>query len=321
MRYRISPEATFRVRARKVEAKVGQYELSLSRAFYSAVLAFSEPLSIAEAHSGLGGPVTRAQFAAALRPLIEHGLLKPERPPRRERTLRDLLNPAVWTPTVERKVKKRLHQGAACVLRDAFLPSFARRLAEALESTDAWRPGEVMAPFFGYKLHLIENPALFPPELAEAERVLGNDGSRRYVEELSGANCRGPISLTASLYLPGDYSLPHMDRSADRSLTFLWYLTRRWSSSWGGQLFWCPTGQFFMPTFNTLILFRTSNLAPHLVCPVSPKATGRRLTVNGWWTTDRPLKITEGHRIEARRADWYYGKELKVISPHAFVIP
>jgi Rps23 Pro-64 3,4-dihydroxylase Tpa1-like proline 4-hydroxylase len=63
----------------------------------------------------------------------------------------------------------------------------------------------------------------------------------------------------------------------------IWYLTKDWRREWGGSLFWCPTGQYVSPGFNVLVMFSAVPSNLHFVCPVSPAAAAKRLTINGFW--------------------------------------
>src|SRR5262249_33374978 len=89
----------------------------------------------------------------------------------------------------------------------------------------------------------------------------------------------------------GEYALPHDDSTgtASRAVAYIWYLTKEWRQEWGGALFWCPTGQYICPRFNMLVMFIVTPSNMHLICPVAPAATGKRLTINGFWCrSERP---------------------------------
>jgi hypothetical protein len=320
-RYLLSPRATFQVQRDQVRASLGQVTLLIPRRLYAVVLAFAEPSTIAAVRREHAAGISLAQFSGALQPLIDNGHLQRERSGADPVTLLDRLNPAVWKPRgfVER-LTRQLRAGQACVIRDAFRPAYARRIADDLASAPGWSPSEKWGPFFGYKAHGLDNPELFPESFRQLRSLFDSPATKRTVEAWTGVACQGPVRMAGSLYLPGDYALPHQDRAEGRRVSFIWYLTRGWSSSWGGQLFWCPTGQFLMPTFNMLVLFRTSNRSQHLVCPVAPTAAGHRLTVNGWWTTDRPSRVSDDDRRAKRQSDWVYGKPLKKVAPNLFVI-
>ena len=89
--------------------------------------------------------------------------------------------------------------------------------------------------------------------------------------------------MTASWYQPGDFSLPHTDGHVERSVAFVWHLTKDWDDTWGGQLAWCRNGAAVYPRYNSLSLFNVSDTSLHFVAAVSRRATGKRLGVNGWW--------------------------------------
>ena len=43
------------------------------------------------------------------------------------------------------------------------------------------------------------------------------------------------------------------------------------------------SGQYVAPRFNVLTIFKVLPSNLHLICPVAPSATGKRLTINGFW--------------------------------------
>jgi Rps23 Pro-64 3,4-dihydroxylase Tpa1-like proline 4-hydroxylase len=105
---------------------------------------------------------------------------------------------------------------------------------------------------------------------------------------VTGRSCPGPIEFGVTRYLPGEYTLPHSDASAlGREVAFLWYLTPDWSPKWGGELYFCDDWRCVRPAFNALVLFLVTPQSRHFVAPVSPFATGKRMTVTGWWMRAR----------------------------------
>ena len=124
------------------------------------------------------------------------------------------------------------------------------------------------------------------------------------------------------MYLPGDHSLPHRDFGGNRSVAFVWHLTRQWQSEWGGHLYWCPSGTSIAPLFNCLILFNVAASSLHLVTAVSPYARGKRLAVSGWWTSlaqlDDDVPSPEGEPPAI--SDARYGLAHEALSPDARIL-
>ena len=159
----------------------------------------------------------------------------------------------------------------------------------SLDDCTAWRVHENYAERFSYQHHNIYHPEDFPEDLARCSRIFDSPDSKAWATRVSGRECKGPTSISASWYLPGDHSLPHSDNVTTgahyiRQLAFVWHLSKDWRPEWGGALYWCPTAAYQRSAFNTLYLFNVTPESMHFVTHVSPYARGKRLTVNGWWT-------------------------------------
>lgn len=75
-------------------------------------------------------------------------------------------------------------------------------------------------------------------------------------------------------------------RIGQRTVAYIWHLSKDWKPEWGGGLYWAqdPHAVATYPaSFNTLVLFSVSTKSSHFVTTVSPHATSQRLTFNGWW--------------------------------------
>jgi hypothetical protein len=224
---------------------------------------------------------------------------------------------------LRRGLAAALKQGKLCVIRDAFAEGFADGVAEALQSDGGWRScRDLDQPFFHYSHHVLGDPEEYGGELLRCFQIFASERTRAFMTRLCGVDCGGEAAFGASLYLPGDYLLPHSGQGGSRSVAYMWYLSRDWDVRWGGHLFWCPTGTHVKPTFNTLVLFRVSAQTMHLVCPVSPFAQSRGLAVNGWWTRSHPRQGRQQEaRPGARDADWVWsrGAPATELAPGVFV--
>jgi hypothetical protein len=202
-----------------------------------------------------------------------------------ELPLKSLLHPATFADrALLAQVGRALAEGRAVVIPNAFDEAFAERTGASLEETTRWQPHEKLtSPFFHFRHHNLYDEAHFTAEMRECRRAFDATETKRLLTQVSGIDCSGPLSISASLYLPGDYSLPHTDAMAWRSLAYVWYLTKDWHPDWGGHFVWCPTGAIVNPTFNSLALFPVNETSLHFVAPIAPHARGRRMAVNGWW--------------------------------------
>lgn len=186
-------------------------------------------------------------------------------------------------------VGRALAAGRLVVVRDAFHAAFADRMHRALDTCSKWRAYEAFEDDFHYHHHNLYDERDYPPDLGWCSRVFGSLATKALATRLSGRNCDGPTTFSASWYLPGDHSLPHTDAvarsaTANRQVAFVWHLAKDWRREWGGALFWCPQGRYLPPQFNSLVLFNVGPDTSHFVTHVSPYAQGKRLAINGWWT-------------------------------------
>jgi Rps23 Pro-64 3,4-dihydroxylase Tpa1-like proline 4-hydroxylase len=139
---------------------------------------------------------------------------------------------------------------------------------------------------FQYRHHNLYRAAEYPDALLHCRELFDAPEAKLWASSIVGSICDKTI-FSASLYLSGDYSLPHDDcvqsQSGCRKVAFIWHLTKGWDARWGGALYWSPTRDYIQPSFNTLYIFRVSAQSVHLVTQVNRKAKAKRLTINGWW--------------------------------------
>jgi Rps23 Pro-64 3,4-dihydroxylase Tpa1-like proline 4-hydroxylase len=199
------------------------------------------------------------------------------------------LNPKIFgNGELERQISDHLIKGDLIVIRDALQTAFAERMFACLDQFSDWKVYEGYEQHFHYHHHNIYDDKLFPPDLLWCREIFGSDSSKQFIQRLAQRDCAGDITLSASLYLPGDHSLPHDDflghKDQHRQVAFVWHLTRLWQSEWGGEFFWCRKNRYVSPSFNSLVLFRVQPTNMHFVTAVSRHAQGKRLAISGWWT-------------------------------------
>lgn len=260
--------------------------IELPLAFFQVLMTFAETRTICQAHQSWETDVTIEEFADIVGSFIERGLLKCEQPPTSNDDLRQLLNPKVFqnVSTID-KLSAWMRVGRAIIIPDALPLDFAEAVYKELHGSSHWATSEGGHDFFQYRNSVISQLESLSPSLVRCSRVFRSVATRRFIAEMSGADCSGDARVAAAWYRSNDYALPHDDSRAKdpRSVAYIWYLTREWYPAWGGALFWCPTGQYIVPRFNMLVMFKVTPFNIHAVCPVSCAATARRLTVNGFW--------------------------------------
>lgn len=253
---------------------------------FQVLMTFSEAITIREAFSTMDVDVDLDEFCRIVATLIDHGLLWREPPVDETLDLRKLLNPRVLGSNGgEKELSAWMRQGKAILIPNALDEELAEAAHRDLQAADRWIISTGEHDFFHYRNLVLERLEERSLALSRCRQLFGSRPTRRFIEELSSEDCSGDTNVSASWYRPGEYALPHDDSSTGdpRSVAFIWYLTKHWRREWGGSLFWCPTGQYICPSFNSLLMFRVIPSNMHLVCPVSPNATQKRLAINGFW--------------------------------------
>lgn len=134
-----------------------------------------------------------------------------------------------------------------------------------------------------------------PPSLRALSGFLNSPECLKWISDVSGRRCDA-FGGSAAAYDIGDSLSEHNDqlitRDADgsivtRAVTFNYFLTKDWREEWGGRFIWCKPRQEFVPTYNTLLLFRVGSESQHLVEPVLAGAQRRRYSITGWFVTKR----------------------------------
>ena len=203
--------------------------------------------------------------------------------------LRAFLNPKLFEdPSTLEQIKCKLQSGHVVVLRDAFRPEFAEATHRELAHKSApWSLNEEYFPDgYSYHHHNIFDRSLFSPRLTATADVFAHESSKVFLSDLSGRDCSGPVTGAPSYYKPGDHSLPHTDWAGQRTVAYIWHLSKDWLAEWGGALYWCPYDHAtatLPASFNTLVLFSVTTKSSHFVTTVSPHASTQRLTFNGWY--------------------------------------
>jgi len=206
-----------------------------------------------------------------------------------EQSLLQYLNPRLFEdPATMQGVSARLKAGEVVVLRDAFRPEFAEMVHAELSCKHvAWELNEAYFPDgYAHRHHNVYDKGSWSQRLNSTLAVFADPASQRYMEELTGRDCSGETIGAPSWYKEGDHSLPHTDWVGQRTVAYVWHLSKSWKAEWGGGLYWTQNDHdaaTYPASFNTLVLFSVSTRSAHFVTTVSPKHKGKRLTFNGWW--------------------------------------
>ena len=216
----------------------------------------------------------------------------------------DYLNPKLLADSeMLEDIGRRLRKGDLVVIRDAFIPAFAEYVWRDLARDDVnWVLNEEhVDDGFAFLHHNVYEITDYTPVMREAWSIFDHPETKKWMARLSGRDCSGAcISASASRYFPGDHSLPHSDYDGQRSVAFVWHLSKNWDPSWGGALYWIPEPRYRHASFNTLNLLSVTAHSEHFVTTVSRYAQEKRLAFNGWW--DASFEPTMEDPLENRYA-------------------
>jgi hypothetical protein len=293
-RLRLSPDAVLRVVApNRVKLVANGSALTIPLDLCKVALAFATPRTIAEAIDELDADASPEDIREILSPLLRSGALIVDRPAIDAVSLQHILNRDTFRdPETLARIGRAIADDRAVLIPRAFDDDWAERVHLDLEHCTRWEPEQTGAEYFHYRQHGLRDATQFPDAVREVARVFQSGATKALLGEVTGCDCSGPLWYAASLYLPGDYSLPHSDAWGSRTLSFVWYLSKNWKPEWGGHFVWCPTGAIVSPMFNSLVLFRASMQSLHAVSPVSPQAQGRRISINGSWCAATDMRFT-----------------------------
>lgn len=285
------------------------FELPL--AFFRVLMVFAEKRTIRQALQILNTDIDIdiEELTSIVFDFAERDLLTFENLATEADGLGHLLNPRIFAdPSAVERIGHWMRKGRAIIVPDALPIEFAAEVHQDLQQSGHWVASEGGHDFFHYRNCSMTHLRGLTPALTRCARLFSNITTRNFIRDLTDTDCAGETGVAASWYRPNDYALPHDDSSLNdpRSVAYIWYLTREWRPEWGGALFWCPTGQYILPQFNTLIMFKVTPTNIHWVCPVSPSATGRRLAINGFWNRSK------------RDAPLISGSPKSFISPRAY---
>ncbi|KAL3798354.1 hypothetical protein HJC23_005007 [Cyclotella cryptica] len=227
--------------------------------------------------------------------------------------IREYLNPKLFeNHTFLESIKKKIQRGQAVVIRNAFKLEYAEAMHRELNALEAaFRLHEYFSEEdrFSYHHHNIYTLTNYGPVMDATYHLFNSNATKKFATEVTGRRCGGETDPSASWYKVGDHSLPHTDYAEQRTVAYVWHLSKNWKPGWGGHLYWMnehPWNAFLDASFNTLVLFSVNALSHHMVTAVNPLAGNeKRLTINGWWKDDWMPSFEVGtHEFAAGYSDW-----------------
>ena len=191
-------------------------------------------------------------------------------------------------------------------LDNALETKFAEELRDELLHTEIWKEQgdktmsekntqRVLDSFKYSRKGITLGESGNPEKLLQLYNYLNSSEVLEWMSYVSGRRC-DYFEGSAAIFRPGDHISKHNDlftrKTADgkiqsRALTLNYWLAKDWLPEWGGRLIWEKPYAEIMPDFNTLALFTPSQLSQHWVEKVAENVTVPRLSITGWFMTDR----------------------------------
>jgi Rps23 Pro-64 3,4-dihydroxylase Tpa1-like proline 4-hydroxylase len=202
--------------------------------------------------------------------------------------IQNYLSPHVMKPETLHEISENLRNGKVVVLRDAFIPEFAEAMHHELKDLNFVLEERYDDEGFHVVQHNIFQMGDYTKFMVAADTLFMSEESKAFMHQLSGRDCSGNGRTTASWFAPKGYVLPHSDHRESRVVSFVWHLSKDWRPEWGGALHFSKEEaehSYVHASFNTLSVFSVHPNSMHMVTPVSPYATEKRLTWNGWFNS------------------------------------
>ncbi|KAL6744022.1 hypothetical protein Aduo_017001 [Ancylostoma duodenale] len=178
-------------------------------------------------------------------------------------------------------------------------PSVIERVEKELIEYPSWHRKE------NDLYSLLQTPDLQTLDTAKYPAITGfrqflYNEMREWLANISGIELLPQVDSTGSCYATTDCLLPHSDQVENRHFAFVYYFTEEpWEESFGGQTNIYNTNEDDEPTTlftslvphrNSLLLFEVSEKSWHSVAEVVGEENCPRLSINGWFHTNRPIQ-------------------------------
>ena len=190
---------------------------------------------------GFGAKAAKPKKRAPVVPLDASTELQLDALAQGEQSIAAYLNPKFFDdPATMAGISERLKAGEVVVLEEAFRPEFAEMVHAELSSKNvAWELNEAyFADGYHHRHHNVYDRSSWSARLNATLATLASPASQRFMQELTGRDCSGETQGAPSWYKAGDHSLPHTDWVGQRTVSYVWHLSKSWQPEWGGALYW-----------------------------------------------------------------------------------
>mmetsp|Transcript_24419 Transcript_24419/g.37350 ORF Transcript_24419/g.37350 Transcript_24419/m.37350 type:complete len:219 (-) Transcript_24419:586-1242(-) len=147
-------------------------------------------------------------------------------------SITSFLNPNLFQdPETIHNIKQQLRAGKPVMIHNAFQPEYAEAMYQDLSSAEgAFELHEYaheQDDFSCYHYNIYDLQKYTPLMNATLE-LFNSTATKEFASELSGRRCGGQTWPAASWYKPGSHSLPHSDWADQRTVAYVWHLTKGW---------------------------------------------------------------------------------------------
>ena len=147
-------------------------------------------------------------------------------------SITSFLNPRLFeSPDTIIDIKAKLRAGRPVVINNAFIPEYAEAMYQELShAEDAFEPFVYSheGDDFSCDHYNIYDLQKYTPLMNATLDLFNSAATKEFASELSGRRCGGESWPSASWYKPGSHSLPHTDWDGQRTVAYVWHLTKEW---------------------------------------------------------------------------------------------
>ena len=142
------------------------------------------------------------------------------------------LNPNLFQdPETIHNIQLQLRAGKPVIIQNAFQSEYAEAMyQDLLSAEDAFELHEYSHEDDDFSCHHynIYDLQKYTLLMNATLELFNSTATKEFASELSGRRCGGETWPAASWYKPGSHSLPHSDWADQRTVAYVWHLTKDW---------------------------------------------------------------------------------------------
>lgn len=147
-------------------------------------------------------------------------------------SITSFLNPNLFQdPETIHNIQLQLRAGKPVIIQNAFQSEYAEAMyQDLLSAEDAFELHEYSHEDDDFSCHHynIYDLQKYTLLMNATLELFNSTATKEFASELSGRRCGGETWPAASWYKPGSHSLPHSDWADQRTVAYVWHLTKDW---------------------------------------------------------------------------------------------